>query len=317
MVKTWFQRKVEHSYQYRSNVRISAQANIASTVKAVFLRLKQELKGFTVEPWTVSGSSDGSSAALDGVDRITDSTKLILSTGAHSWIVFYQATLGLYWCWDFSTNTSYRVTMVSSLVGFTGGSTTARPTATDERVVIDDDTWTMTAGGNNEDQLLNVWQAEDGLQTMVFVAAEGRTTTMIVLGRAIEPVPGWTTPVFVYGGCHSGSTTNADLLYKHPAIKSWGPSGALSFYASSFSGDASGALVTVAHDGVDAISGTYWTLPMALLSLTSGMKSRHGRLGDLWFCAPSVPNGFFPGTSDFAVFNNYVVPWGGSAPEYT
>ncbi len=56
---------------------------------------------------------------------------------------------------------------------------------------------------------------------------------------------------------------------------------------------------------------------MALVSVTTGMTGRHGRLPDLWYTAADVPNGYFPGTTDFAVFGEYVVPWVGPAPQLT
>ena len=86
--------------------------------------------------WTVVGSSDGTTAALDGVDRWTttfDASKLVrAATGtAHSWIVLQNSTSGIQMCIDLNGTNSGQCAIIytRSAFPFSGGNTTTRPTA--------------------------------------------------------------------------------------------------------------------------------------------------------------------------------------------
>lgn len=87
--------------------------------------------------WTVVGSSDGSTAGMDGTDRWTTTftaSKIVrASTGsAHSWIVLQNSTSGYQMCIDMNSTSSggnCNIIFARSSGGFTGGNTTTRPTA--------------------------------------------------------------------------------------------------------------------------------------------------------------------------------------------
>ncbi len=79
--------------------------------------------------------------AADAVDRLrsggagvcTDADFVYATAGsAHSWFVLYNATLGLYLLVSYEGADNKNVRIVFSPNAFTGGSTTARPTATNE-----------------------------------------------------------------------------------------------------------------------------------------------------------------------------------------
>lgn len=90
--------------------------------------------------WTVVGSSDGATAGMDSVDRWTntyDLSKLVFadSSTARSWIVLQSpGALGMYLCLDFSGGADAGggncMRAFASSTAFTGGSTSALPTAT-------------------------------------------------------------------------------------------------------------------------------------------------------------------------------------------
>ena len=86
--------------------------------------------------WTVVGSSDGTTAALDGVDRWTTTftpSKLVRGTSARSWIVLQNSTSGIQMCidlyWTGGAGAHGRVVYTRSSFPFTGGNTSTRPTA--------------------------------------------------------------------------------------------------------------------------------------------------------------------------------------------
>lgn len=96
--------------------------------------------------WTVAYSCDSSTAgtAGDGVDRWTAATNLVTASGAHSWIVLknthvdqggnFQVCIDLPNT-DGTQGFGFAAIIVSRTAGFTGGTTSSRPTATDEFVL--------------------------------------------------------------------------------------------------------------------------------------------------------------------------------------
>jgi hypothetical protein len=108
--------------------------------------LKGEIGGATSGLWTVEGSTDGTTAAMDGVDRwgaTFDSTKIFFSVFAngtkHSWIVLKSPSINgvnyrmLLTCRDGTTGaTNAGILVYFSKGAFTGGTGTTDPTATDQ-----------------------------------------------------------------------------------------------------------------------------------------------------------------------------------------
>lgn len=87
--------------------------------------------------WTVAGSSDGVTAGMDGVDRWTstfNAAKIVHASAgsAHSWIVLYNAALGVWLTLDFASASVSQVIPYFAYAAPTGGSVTARPTSTIE-----------------------------------------------------------------------------------------------------------------------------------------------------------------------------------------
>lgn len=88
---------------------------------------------FTTGLWTCVGSSDHTTAALDGVNRWVSANLIPAVTGtAHSWIVLHNSTLGLYWLIDYISGSAgyYLCSMSISKSAFTGGTTLTAPTST-------------------------------------------------------------------------------------------------------------------------------------------------------------------------------------------
>jgi hypothetical protein len=310
----------ERLWQRVRNEAVVAAGSAAATTRALFLLLNARVTGFELNPFAILGSSDSITAGLDRVNRLTAPSKIVFAaSGVHSWVIWSQAATGMQLCWDWNSTTAARATLVASLAGFTGGSTTARPTAVDERILISANAWTC---GDDVQQVLHVFHSVDGLQTIILVCQGGDAKTMIVLGRAAEPVSGWTTPYFAFAAANSNGgagehATEWERLYRTPGMASWGPTGAMDLFASTHTTRAGGANAStpscVQIDAADPLTGKFPTQPMGLVSVTTNMKGRHGRLADLWFVAPSLANGFFPGTDQYAVFGEYMISWGGGA----
>ena len=157
--------------------------------------------GFATNPWTVRYLCDSVTAgtAGDGVDRWSADTKLVWANAgtAHSWIVLRQTGIGttyelLISCEGTSVSGSL-LTILTSISGFSGGSTTARPTATEELTVASSGQW---LGASDVSNRWSVMQSTDGQCTRILVGYSGNFTTLIVLDKPNNPTTGWTTPNF-------------------------------------------------------------------------------------------------------------------------
>ena len=87
--------------------------------------------------YACKGSSDGSTAGMDDVDRLSNGGVFNAAlwgraapASPHAWGVVYSALFGLWICMDVSGGAdNYAITWVFSRTPFTGGSTSARPSA--------------------------------------------------------------------------------------------------------------------------------------------------------------------------------------------
>lgn len=86
--------------------------------------------------WTCLGSSDGSTAGIDAVNRWVAHTNCVFQTAgtAHSWILLQNVTLGLQCVLDCNplAATSCGIAFAKIATPFTGGSTLNRPLSTGE-----------------------------------------------------------------------------------------------------------------------------------------------------------------------------------------
>jgi hypothetical protein len=180
--------------------------------------IKNLMFGVPAPGLVCAGSSDAATAGLDGVDRIVDKTKVISNAaGAHSWQVIESAADGWQLCIDFNTANNWTATMVWSPGGnFTGGSTTARPTATDEIVNKSAGDWTI---GNATTRLNWVLLITDDGQNFALL---GTTTTALsvswMAGR-IQDVRPWVTSPF-YCNQMAGVTLSTPSRYAAPSVTS-------------------------------------------------------------------------------------------------
>ena len=85
--RVWGFNKINQLYPNPEDAVVGGQRTVFS--------LKDSLLNYTGSPWTVKGSSNGSVAAMDGVDRWPDPSSLVAgreNTEPHSWIVLRNGT---------------------------------------------------------------------------------------------------------------------------------------------------------------------------------------------------------------------------------
>lgn len=315
LAKTW---------QYSVNNTVAVGANALATNRAVLRAIKNALLAFGTLPWTVRYSCDSTTAGIagDAVDRWTADTNLVWANAgtAHSWIVLQQTgiTSTFQVCLDLTSASASGLVLtivLSPSAGFTGGTTTARPTATDEVIVQSNAGW----GGQsaNTQTVYHVMHSTDGQCNRVAICVGNTTSGFWILDKPANPVTGWSNPSL--GGCGGASSASEQGTYANfsKAAGSKGRGSAtmnlyfsVEGYGTAF--EAVGVGIAVAND----LSSEFAFFPIGLTSDTASNRGRHGSVFDLWFGPTNLSTGdTFPNDTSrtFAVFSDLVVPWNGTA----
>jgi hypothetical protein len=313
----------EKTWQYSVNNTVAALGAITTTHARLLRSIKNTLLAFGTLPWTVVGSSNSVAAGLDAVDRWAADGNLVWANegNAHSWIVLKQTGIGsnfqlLINCSPADTWNRVVNVIASPNAGFTGGSTTARPTATDEvdLNVSNNEYW---AGSHSADGqfVYHVMQSTDGQCTRILTARAGAVCGFWLLDKAKNPVTGWTYPFvgIVKGDTTGDVATIATLAATSAKFAGWGTA-YMNMYATHEVANSNNipTLSTVPND----LSTKYPVFPIGLLSETAGQRGRHGDLFDLWWGLTAVATGdFYPGdaSKQFVQLGDVIFPWNGGA----
>ncbi len=338
LAKTW--QFADNAAVSTVNRLVTADVDLDAVAKKLIFELKKILTSFPSSPWTVRGSSDGTTAAaMDGVDRWASAANVVGANPGtnHSWIVLRQtgvhATFEV--CIDMTDTQEFQCTTVVSAAGFTGGSLTARPTATDEIVLINDTAWFSTSNSNH---YVHAAQSTDGQCTRVVVWRGGTNLCLFWLFDKVKnPVPNWAIPYVAVthnsqgvAPAYANSMDSAVGAYLGNLLSSGGNSVARGYHAGGsmrLAFTAEGAVQTGSlslangidgiGDGPNEISGEWPMYPFGLASNTSGRKGRHGAVFDLWNAPVGVADGDTLGPSSserrFVKFGTMWFPWTGDA----
>jgi len=320
---------VTKTYQYNVNNTIAAGGSILESCQKTLLALKNALVGFATLPWTVVGSCNSVASGMDAVDRWSVYTDLIWHTGvnAKSWIVLKNTGIAANWqiCFHLITNAPtaayYMEMVVSPSSGFTGGSTTARPTAADEIIIkaSPNINWmgTLSVAVTT---ITHVMKSTDGKVTRWFVANAGKIVSYFSVEEAADPVTGWTAPVIVttppYSSLVIDHPTYANLYSLSTALNGYHSGVKFGCYATAegFVNDANGEQLNVT---ANEFSNEWMMGPVGIASTQAGYRGRHGRFYDLWWGTTLHENGTtFPADTSrqFALLGDLIVPWNGTIP---
>lgn len=331
---------LDKTWQHDVNNQVAADATESGTqaradARGVLLGIKNALTGFGTLPWTVTSSSNGtSSGATDHWSTIADLVFATSDTTAHSWIVLRQT--GISTTFELLINcvhgsSSDRGDIIEAYVsrtGFTGGSTTARPTGTEEITLRFDQQWgTGSINGGARAYVYHCMQSTDGQMTYVVVHYNNFPTGFWFFGRPKSPTPGWTNDYIasVLGADNGNDTpdlqdyyeidTNTRTYTSQRSAVTAEDAGMTRFYLTmrSFNTDAAIQEHTVPND----VSGEYPLYPVGLASNDSAFRGYMGRVYDLHWGLESLAEGdTYPsgGTRTFVQFGDMVFPWNGTVP---
>lgn len=269
---------------------------------------------------TVRYSCDSVAAgtAGDGVNRWDSLTDLVWANAgsAHSWMVLrlYSNAEILISCEGSAVNGQNLTLVTSANAGFTGGTTTARPTATDERAVINNAAW---GGVQNSDQSvrMHLLKSTDGQSWRFLLGNTSQISTAFIFGKAVQFNPtAWPNSLvmFAIGGSPGGSANvlTQSNLNANANFFGYGAS-AMTLYLGGmyYASGLANANITSAND----LSGNWPFLPQELFSATTSNRGAHGYLSDVWYGSTTTATGAsFPLTGtqhQFAQFGSLILPW--------
>jgi hypothetical protein len=314
----------QKTWQLTPNLEVNGGSGSQAQSAELFLAIHNALIGFSTLPLVVLGSSDAVTAGLDAVNRIDAVDKIVASgSGAFSWVVYQQPGSGAEICVAWDVDSIDKATVAVAIgSSFTGGSTTARPTATTEFLALDHTYWRQPEDAYK--YVVHVQHTTDGKNTRVvaesIASVSGRNQRAFTWEFSVpaQAIPEWTDPYVAhiaqgYGG--DGETfwsfISPDASYKN-YFYGRAPDGT----TVQFTLDVPGSNLLNHPDAVVGreifMTDPVITLPYsvndhiplsscALRCLTSGYKGEWGSVADLWG-APST------GVSDLLTIDKYLKP---------
>jgi hypothetical protein len=310
-----------------NQVQISEVGNELVFHQKILLAVKNLFIGFANNPWTVAGSSNSVAAGMDAVDRWAVFGNLVWDSGAsaHGWIVLERVD-GVQICWDLNygnTLSEHCDVYMSAGGNYTGGSTTAKPTATDEANInlgVDPAHWlgnqaTVPTG----DHRYHVWHSTDGLVTRVVFFKAGTPHTIWRFETFQNPRSGHTIAV----GCGIYSQNLANCLTvtlqedNDQLVTRYGAIDGVIWVTGV--GRTSLNLTEMASAAVaEEIDSELWLTEVGYISDTVGLRGPKGQAFDMWWGQYQVASSgdTFPNNAaarDFVQFGCFVFPWTGDA----
>ena len=303
---------------------------ISSNNKVLLYELKALMVGFATNPWVVTGSSDSVTAGMDAVDRWTDSTKIVNATGAHSWIVLQQTGLAANFelCIDCRFTDTWNLQVLWATSGFSGGSTTARPTASGEVTLYTSSGTTnnfswKTVATNTVHFKLFGWQSTDGQCTRIVAYQEtGIPVFWFFADRIKNPLAGHTDPFYVSGFRGENSPTTSKMTIARftdsDRLQSRQSSTVLTAYLSG-EGAIAGLLAEyTAWDKRNDINNQIMVCPIGVVSGTTGGRGHLGQVYDMWWGPRNVVYGGLgdatwpnDGSRKYWEVGEILLPWDG------
>jgi hypothetical protein len=325
--------------------------SVSSDTQAALYAIKAALTGFTNSPWTVVSSCGnlGTWASPNwqagASDYWTSPSRIMWNqaggsstpTISRSWIVLQQTGMGatfqlLFDCLHNANNNDNgtMLTVAWSAAGFTGGSTTTRPTAADEVIRITGWTnnpasyWLRDSSYSSSPfpMTLHVMMSTDGQCTRIFGCrgSDGQPDFGWVFERLKNPSAGWTAPYVVminpgdwsnsrgYMGWLSGTVGNTRFTAKYGAVN-------MNLYATT-EGLVSNLfyVYSATLQKRNQLSNEWQLFPVGVACETAGALGHHGYFYDMWYVYWQL--GYlhtFPDDSSrkWWACDNLLLPWDG------
>jgi hypothetical protein len=315
------------TWQFNVNNAQAAQGTALADHRKLLRAIKNALIGFATNAWALRYSCNSTTAgtAGDGVDRWSSDTDLVWANAgtAHSWVVLRQTGIAtnfemLISCEAANGSGNTLTLVISPSAAFTGGSTTARPTATDEIVLISNVAW---SGIGSADLSLrwSVMQSTDGQCTRVIICNSGAVSAYWIIDKPANPTTGWSNPSVLFAAAASPTVAVLAGSAAPGRMRSGSTTGNVQMLCEG-NNVTLGPIDTTWGNIANEISSEWPMVPIAFASITVGVRGRHGTFQDLWFGSVSVSSGdTYPNDSSnqFAEFGCLILPWNGGSVNLT
>ncbi len=315
------------------NQAIAASGTQLTTNRNMLFALINSFLGMATLPAQVRGSANGTGtatacialgAAGPATNNIIAATNLVWANAGsnHSWIVLRFTGVNttyfelLISCEGASAN-GIILYVAACTSGYTGGTATARPTATssDEVVILNSTNW----GGVNVDAAckLHVETSTDGQCNRVQIYSGNVCVAFVVIDKPKSPVTGWTNPFVALWLATATAGTNVPLItncYTTAAAVGRGSASMTMFLTSEAANNLhlNAAQVQAPND----LSAEYYLPQIGLYSNTASNRGQHGYIFDLWWANTVLTEGSgFPATGttgQFRVVGDFAIPWAGA-----
>ncbi len=286
-------------------------------------------------PWKCKGSGAGTTgkgSGMDGIDRWVRSADLQTSTsgvGNRSWFVAQNEVSGAELCFFQYTNSTSsefeRIELVCSPNnGFTGGSATARPTATDESILLANSIdWCGKTDVVSPPWRIHVAQTTDGYDLHLWLHTLVDETLFIfsriptgVQGDSVKP---WNGTRNVMGARNNMDVASwSDTAAAYACIDKDASAGGPFKPAFKLQTDLcnNSPLPTQLKALRNEVSGEYQVYPIGLFTATTSVRGRHGRMPDMFFVgdggSAGMPMGARMASNAWVRVGDFLLPWGGS-----
>jgi hypothetical protein len=206
--------------------------------------------------------------------------------------------------------------VISYSAGFTGGSTTARPTATDEYVV--GSSYLVSDFGAAQAMGANVMKTTSGKCTRIFISAQSGIYKGVFIFEEPKNVPSWWDKPYI--ACAKGGTAGGGFPFTYgnfntaanlvAEVETW--NGA-AYVTAEGAGDVLGKSTqfSTADYNNEWICGT-----VGLLASSANPRGFLGEMRDIWWVSDDLPDGTYmpsDGSKQFVVIGDILQPWDGSA----
>jgi hypothetical protein len=301
--------------------------------RSAMLAIVNVLTGFTNSPWVVVASSDSATSGWPGPGwSVYTDLDWNTAGNAHSWILLENAA-GVQLCIDLAIglSTCEKAYFWMSVAGFgvgaggTDGSTTARPTATDEHevgtVASPADAWcAYWTGDITFDTIMHAWHSTDGEVTRLVFYYQDVPCTIWRFEKIQNPRSGHATP---YGfGVKSSYSANSvvSATYQEDNWQMMSDHGGLGVEIHPL-GTGRTAQNLMEKDEMivaEEIDGDMAFSEVGLSSPTVGARGPKGKCFDLWWGqyrivadGDTYPNS--PTAKEFVQVGALIFPWTGDA----
>ena len=316
-----------------NNAQLALGTNDAD-IKALIYAIVSAMLGFSSTPWTVDYScltTGNVGTKGDHVNRWSSASALVASyNSAHSWIVLKQSGISS----NFEllidlkpvngNNYAFQaIISVSFSAGFTGGTATAAPTATDQQYLLGANISTSQQWvnlGTDASLRWSVMQSTDGQCTRMVAYSGGVQITGFVLDLPTNKTSGWTTPGYAFWstGLGFGQTVASPYAIAGNANGFVNINGTLAgayITCETLMWHTLAAYVTIVDQQTspNALDSNWPMMPCGIFVLSSGVMGRYGTFQDMWVGSNSIATGdTYPATgSDFIQSGVLIFPWNG------